>query len=335
MNGENATVENSNFTGNNATNGAGIVSNGNNTNINGTTFTNNTAETGSGAVLNGANATVENSNFTGNNASSGTEISLGDNATDTKLENISGVPIENITSRTATIILEVPTLVKVGDDATINVTVNNALGNVTLFINGVINETKELDGTKKQFVLSGLTKGTYVIKVEYSGGNMINSNLGSDLLGASASNDVYIKGFESKTMTVDYRTFAELQDIIDQSTGIVVLDHDYAFGDEDTGAIIINKSITINGNGHTIDGNDKSSIFNITAENVVIANVTLINGKSVDNGGAITWSGDNGTIENTTFANNTAENGGAVYVSGNNMTIENSTFTGNNATSYW
>ena len=47
-------------------------------------------------------------------------------------------------------------------------------------------------------------------------------------------------------------------------------------------------------------------------------------------GGAIYWSGDNGTVGNCTFTGNNAARGGAIYWSGDNGTVSNCTFTNNN-----
>ncbi|MCC7554069.1 MAG: hypothetical protein KO202_06245 [Methanobacteriaceae archaeon] len=77
--------------------------------------------------------------------------------------------------------------------------------------------------------------------------------------------------------------------------------------------IVIDKPITIYGNGHTIDGDNQVRLFKITGNNVTLKNLNLINGLS-DNGGAIYASGNGISIENCTLKDNNAnENGGAVY----------------------
>ena len=118
-------------------------------------------------------------------------------------------------------------------------------------------------------------------------------------------------------------------------------------------------NVTINGNGHTIDGNNVSSIFNIHGNNVVINNVTIVNGFSpfkssspivwegnngifsdsiikdstAPIGGAVKWTGNNGLIDNVEFINCTAKYvGGALYLGGTNNTV-NSIFL--NCTSAW
>lgn len=93
---------------------------------------------------------------------------------------------------------------------------------------------------------------------------------------------------------------------------ILVLDKDYEFVNESNKGIIISKSITIDGDGHILNGNKLSRIFNITADNVTIKNVNFINGNAYGRyfsnnvgGGAIHWSGNNGYLFNCSFENNT------------------------------
>ena len=85
----------------------------------------------------------------------------------------------------------------------------------------------------------------------------------------------------------------------------------------------ITKPMNITGLGNVvIDGENKNDILNVSAQKVNISNIQFINGNSSSNGGAIYWSGNNGTLKNCTFVNNTAQNrGGAIYNSGNNLTL--------------
>ena len=92
--------------------------------------------------------------------------------------------------------------------------------------------------------------------------------------------------------------------------------------------IVINRKVTINGNGHTIDAKGNARIFNIQASDVIIKNLTIKNAHYNDDGGAIYFS-NSGTIENCNFTNNSAKYGGAVYFKGTG-TVTNSTFTCNN-----
>ena len=135
-------------------------------------------------------------------------------------------------------------------------------------------------------------------------------------------------------------TFTDLQNKINKTTnGVLNLTYNFIY-DPDLDSevlkhgVVIDKSIVINANGSTINGNNLARIFNITAgNNVILNNITLINGKA-DNGGAI-YSTSNLTIKNSVLINNTATGnegaGGAVFVSNSALTIECSTFNNNSA----
>ncbi|MBR3214457.1 MAG: hypothetical protein IKF79_08125, partial [Methanosphaera sp.] len=106
-----------------------------------------------------------------------------------------------------------------------------------------------------------------------------------------------------------------------------------------TGRIDFNKpiTITIDGNGQTIDGNQKQ-VFNITSSSsVIFKNITIKNAENTGgNGGAIYNSG-NLTIINSTLKNNTATGqqygrGGAIYNNGGTLTITDSNLNNNTAT---
>ena len=142
---------------------------------------------------------------------------------------------------------------------------------------------------------------------------------------------------------------------------------DYYFNDSSsnsrfyTGIVIKTDNVTLNGNGHVIEGN-LAAIFKVESNNVIISNLSIINtntsryscnliseyyevspinwlgdngvlsdcefcGNSAINGGTLRWSGNNGTINNTKFINNTALGvGGAIFIMGVNTTIANSVF---------
>ena len=155
------------------------------------------------------------------------------------------------------------------------------------------------------------------------------------------------KGTASVTATVEnVRQTAEinvlkgdfdlLQDLVNnESLSIINLERNYTYNEFDTitEGVRINRPITINGNGFTIDAKGKSRIFYVTAGAINITNVTLKNGKA-DMGGAIYFENaiSNSNI-NATYINNTAWHGGANYfrgsVSGSNI---GGTYTNNTAT---
>lgn len=90
------------------------------------------------------------------------------------------------------------------------------------------------------------------------------------------------------------------------------MDNDYEYINGTNKGILISKPITIDGAGHTLNGNKLSRMFNVTADNVTIRNLNFVNGNAFGQyfaknigGGAIYWSGANGVVENCSFTDNT------------------------------
>ena len=127
-------------------------------------------------------------------------------------------------------------------------------------------------------------------------------------------------------------TFTDLRNKIETAHdgGTITLDMDYEA--DESGEIILVKSITLDGKGHTIDAKEKTRVFNVQANNVVIKNLTINNAKSDEIGGAICFWGTSGTAKNCNFTNNTATYGGAVWMMSG--TVENCNFSNNNATDW-
>lgn len=110
-------------------------------------------------------------------------------------------------------------------------------------------------------------------------------------------------------------------------------------------------NVTIDGNGHKIDGGGASvffALFNITGNNVRILNLNIVNFRAYDSQyinsnkniygdnynplrSPIEWLGDNGFISNCLFYDNVGYEGGAIYWAGNNGKIENCIFDDNAA----
>ena len=166
----------------------------------------------------------------------------------------------------------------------------------------------------------------------------------------------------SDNMTSD-GNFCELNDLISNSSDSEInIEKNYTYdNDSDSDlkrGIVVNRSLVINGNGHVIDGKNKSMIFHICADNVVIKNITFMNANgnqrvySNINGSGVTidpyfddvhmsLSGYNdfdavgycsGTFYDTSFLGmGSSFCGGAIYASGNNLRIVNSSFINNYA----
>jgi len=136
--------------------------------------------------------------------------------------------------------------------------------------------------------------------------------------------------------------FAWLQKQIDAASGTFDLTRDviYTIGlDTITDGIKIEKPITINGNGHKINAQGKSRIFDISdTSNVVFNNITFMNGFTDTYAGAIKMDGVNDVkILNSNFINNTAEEscGAVLYENGKGLTISNCEFTNNKNDKYF
>ena len=143
---------------------------------------------------------------------------------------------------------------------------------------------------------------------------------------------------ESNSPTVESKGFYELQQQIWKSTSgdTIELDSDYIYDGVRPNGITIDRTITLDGKGHTLDANN-SGMFYIQSgiTNVVFKNTIFRNGEKAC-GGAIF--ADNGThyltITNCTFINNkatTSNIGGALYIKASNCTITDSYFENNSA----
>lgn len=141
---------------------------------------------------------------------------------------------------------------------------------------------------------------------------------------------------EETTVASTAGNFSDLNNTINKETkNNITLDKDYIYNSstdsEFKNGIVINRTITIDGAGHIIDGNYSVRIFNVTNGTLTLKNIKLINGNATY-GGAIY---NNGTLNviNVTFTNNNASaNGGAIFGSSKvNMTIADSTFINNTA----
>lgn len=98
-----------------------------------------------------------------------------------------------------------------------------------------------------------------------------------------------------------------------------------------TEGISVNRSnFVIDGLGHTINGMNIASVFNVLGTNVTLKNINFINCYSSGNGAAAQFDG-NAIIENCNFINNTAKfAGGALFIRGNGSIID-SVFSNNSA----
>ena len=180
--------------------------------------------------------------------------------------------------------------------------------------------------------------------------NNLETNNHYDDVSNSNNNDVELKekkdtynddkqdnsGTDETTTTEneDPLSFTDLNITINgNSNSTIYLSNNYTYDDDSdsgfTAGILINRDLTIYGNGVTIDGNKMARIFNVTDSklNVNFYNINFINGQAV-NGGAIYSINNTYNVYNCTFTGNSGSEGGAIY-KGN---AYNCTFTENTVT---
>ena len=140
-------------------------------------------------------------------------------------------------------------------------------------------------------------------------------------------------------------SFSDLNKLINEdysSNDTITLNGNYKYtdGDDDfVHGIVINRGVTIDGNGFTLDGSNSARMFDVeTNSEVIIKNINFINGHATGeniayfkDGGAIYSSNSaNSKVINCNFTNNIAEyDGGAIY--GGRGTAINCTFIQNTA----
>ena len=154
----------------------------------------------------------------------------------------------------------------------------------------------------------------------------------------SDSNPVVGSSSDESVLSASSGTFTDLQKLIDDDvSGVIDLNSSYTYNDatdsELIHGVIINKELTINGNGNMINGSNVARLFNVTADNVIFNNVILSNGNQyiedglnpiINSGTAIHWTGNNGNLISCTISNNYLNTSGgfAVYYKGDNFKID-------------
>ncbi|WP_295596693.1 hypothetical protein [uncultured Methanobrevibacter sp.] len=165
----------------------------------------------------------------------------------------------------------------------------------------------------------------------------------SDIEQTDADTDVLSVSNEYKLSNgVDSGTFDELQKKINNASegSTIEFFNNYTYDDTfEAKGIMINKSLTIEGNGFTIDGANKARIFFIDATNNITLNNIVFKNAISPEGSAILFnkSIENLTISNSVFSNNLLSEdghaGGAISFNNHSSDIlfENNTFENNYA----
>ena len=352
VNLQNGDVANCNFTNNAADNGGAIIINtGTVTNCN---FKDNIGGDG-GAVYFSWEGAVSNCIFTGNNATAGSAIyfEYGRTANTVSnsylLNNRANAKELQVTKNEVNIII-----VFTGNDNLLNAIYSPgdvSFSNVTYWgINGIDNTDNYAPSRSNREAGQNITIEIYDSDDKLAKNFTLvtdeNGQVSFDYLQLSNGNYTYkiyhpqdcYYTYSEKTgeFSSDFGDFNRLQRYINNAdpNSVFTLSHNCTFTigkDENLiEGIVIDKQITINGNGYTMDANGKSRIFKITGNNVVLENITFKNAYSTYAGCAVYFS-QSGRIADCNFTNNSGSTyGGAVYFGGNSN-VANCNFINNTA----
>nr|WP_294999930.1 right-handed parallel beta-helix repeat-containing protein [uncultured Methanobrevibacter sp.] len=136
-------------------------------------------------------------------------------------------------------------------------------------------------------------------------------------------------------------TYTDLQTKIDATPdgGVLNLPYNFTYNlgvdaDKFPNGVILNKAITINGNGFTISGNNSKRIFILEKEvKINLNDITFANGNATEGGAVyLGWEYDDVNITNCIFENNTAVEGGAIFNGYHYINVDSCTFKNNTAT---
>jgi len=148
---------------------------------------------------------------------------------------------------------------------------------------------------------------------------------------------------QEELLESDDGTFTSLQNKIKNAAegSTITLENDYKYDEGfSKNGISISKSLTIDGNGHILNGLSKSRIFKIYSGEITFKNIKFINGRAIydddsrtGDGGAILQDytyGDKLIFSGCTFTNNIADDSGGA-VAFKEGTFTNCIFTNNKA----
>jgi predicted outer membrane repeat protein len=146
-------------------------------------------------------------------------------------------------------------------------------------------------------------------------------------ISATADNQeiIQVSNTQEDILTDSAGTFTQLDDQIQGASANITLDKNYTYASDDSrvsSGISIDKDITIDGAGYTIDGANQASIFDISGgSHVVLKNINFVNAKGSDGAALRFTASDNVEIFNCNFINNSASGeGGAIYIGSASIT---------------
>ena len=130
--------------------------------------------------------------------------------------------------------------------------------------------------------------------------------------------------------------FADLYNEINSAKEEITLENDYKFNPETDKCLELNISdpiTVIDGNNHIIDATKQAISFNIQNDNAVLKNIIFRNVRSKSYDNLIVLSGQNITLYNCTFEDNSIRSN-LIYGCFENITIDKCSFTDNSVDSY-
>ncbi len=223
------------------------------------------------------------------------------------------------------------TLLKMDESAVINLSLNKAYDRTDKKIYDVGTNLPEVC-----FDVSSVNNAAIMDKLELVDGNGHASYVPVDVGMGSVDFKYYSfnKTVTFNVVTVPEDSFTKLQEIINNASvyDSIVLNRSYKyypnFDSNLKNGIVINKELTLNGNGHVIDGANQARLFNITKPSIQLDNLILVNANS-DNGSAIYSIRPGSKLFNSIVLNST----GSVIYSTNEFSVDNCWF-GNTVDDY-
>ncbi len=132
---------------------------------------------------------------------------------------------------------------------------------------------------------------------------------------------------------IEDSSFTDLENVISNSVEEeLILENNYSFEESKdiASGVKINRSITIDGKGHTINGLNESRLLIVSDANLNLKNIIFINGFTNEYGAGIHLNNSNLTLTNCTFSFNCANLGGsAIYSSYSTVNLTDCTFSFN------
>ena len=170
--------------------------------------------------------------------------------------------------------------------------------------------------------------------------NMTGEDSG-DIISSDNAQNGEVGVSQDNALNASAGTFTNLADEIENSNGNLILNRNYVYSSGDSifeTGIVINKKITIDGNGFYISGNKQARALFVNSSDVIIKNVIFKDCKrdwhdEFGGYGSAIYYRVTANVENCTFMDNVGEMGGALFFNAENSWAVNCRFVNNEANS--